>query len=94
MQAGLLFIRGEGMRIKSVKMGGSSIVEGDLIESQEVTLVLCGSFLPKFNKLIGEQLYMIPLDAVIAMSEDALAEMERVINEYNHARKVGNEDNG
>jgi hypothetical protein len=77
------------MLIKSVEIDEASIVDGNLIESQEVTLVLRGSFLPKFNKLIGEQIYMVPMDAVMAMSEDALEEMRRVIEEYNHVRREG-----
>ena len=74
------------MRIHSVEYEEFHALR-DRLYDHNVTLILSGSFLPKFEKLINEDLYILPIDALLSMSKETQDEMRRAIDEYNHLRK-------
>ena len=60
--------------------------------SHEVNLTIEGYPLPIFDKMIGIDLYILPLDVIEGLSESARNEISEKVKSYNKARKVGNED--
>jgi len=99
VQEGLLFVWGEVMKITEVTKRPPMDVFADepsryAFPSHEVNLTIEGYPLPRFDIMIGIDLYIMPLDVVEGLSDSARDEIREKVKSYNEARRASEDTNG